>query len=446
MPRSPSRPPDISSPTGPSFVEQFGACKAELPGMGLSWVRDLREAGIERFAAHGLPSPRLEAWKYTSLRPLAKLDFVPAPSGSASIDKLPTLLPGGEGGHRLVFVNGAFRADLSRLGDLPEGAEIGGLAAALERGPDGIAAHLGRIGDGAEQPMLALNTAMMRDGLALRLKRGVRVAMPIEVVFLGAAGPAPMAYHPRNLIVLEPGSRAFVIEHHSGLGEGAYFANGGTEILIGDGAALNHYKLQAEAPDAFHLSTVHVRLGRGAYYDAFTLSTGARLSRNESHVRLDGPGANCRLNGAYLMRGQQHCDNTTVIEHLKERTSCREVFKGVIDDKARAVFRGRIVVHPHAQKSDGHQLSKALLLSSMAEVDTKPELEIYADDVKCSHGATVGDLDHDALFYLRSRGIPEAAARNILIEAFLAETIDEIAAGGLCPALMSSVGHWLADA
>ncbi len=429
------------------FVEQFGACEADLPGGGLGWLRDLRTAGIERFAALGLPGPREESWKYTSLRLLEKTGFEPAGAAfSVNIDRLPALLPQSGIGHRVIFVNGRLRQCISMPGELPEGVELGGLAEALARDPEGIAAELGRIGEINGQSLFALNTAMMRDGLVLRVKRGVSIPLPIEVVHVGAAGPEPIAFHTRNLIVLEPDSHVTVVEHHIGLGTGAYFSNGATEIALGDGAELHHYKVQEEGPEAVHIATLHARLGRDAVYDSFTQTTGGRLSRNESSVRLDGEGAECHLNGAYLLRDSQHCDTTTVIDHLKPRTTSREVFKGVIDDAARAVFQGRIVIHQDAQQSNGHQLSKALLLSDKAEIDAKPELEIYADDVKCSHGATAGDLDHDALFYLRARGIPEETARHMLIEAFLTDTINEIAAEGLCPALMASVGHWLSTA
>jgi Fe-S cluster assembly protein SufD len=430
-----------------SFVEQFGALRGELPGAALPWLSDLRAAGIERFASLGLPRPDVEAWKYTRLRPLETTGFTPAGTADAvSIDGLPALLPQGGIDHRVIFVNGRLRQCLSMPGELPEGVELGGLADALQRDPEALAANLGRIGEPDGQSMLALNTAMMRDGLVLRVKRGVSVSLPIEVAYVGASGKDPLAFHPRNLIVLEPGSRATVVEHHVGLGAGAYFANSGTEIRIEDGAQLHHYKIQEEGAEAVHVATLHAHLGRDALYDGFTLTTGGRVSRHEVSVRLAGLGAECHLNGAYMVRGEQHCDTTTTIEHLMPQTSCREVFKGVIDEKARAVFQGRIVIHPKAQQSNGHQLSKALLLSDQAEIDTKPELEIYADDVKCSHGATAGDLDRDALFYLRARGIPEDAARDILIEAFLADTINEIAAEGLCPALMASVGHWLSSA
>ena len=426
-----------------AFVEDFAARKAGLPGAGLPWLAELRAAGLERFQSLGWPTPRTEDWKYTSLRPLEKVAFEAPGNGAVGIDRLPSLLPAGAGEHRLVFVNGRFRADISALGGLPEGATLTSLAAQLEESPEALAETLGRVGVGERQPLLALNTAMMGDGLLLRVGRGVALEAPIEVIFIAAAADRALAFHPRNLIVLEPGSRAVVIEHHLGIGQTPTFANTATEIDLGEGAVLRHYKMQAEGPEAFHINTLHARVGRDAHYDAFGMSLGGRLSRNEICVGLDGQGADCHLNGAYLMRGRQHCDNTTVIEHLVPHTSCREVFKGVLDDAARAVFRGRIVVHRDAQKSDGHQLSKVLLLSDKAEIDAKPELEIYADDVLCSHGATVGDLDHDALFYLRARGLPEARARNLLIEAFLTETIETITVEDLRPAFLASIADWL---
>lgn len=423
------------------FLDLYAALKADLPGERLS---ALREAGISAFGSHGLPTPRSESWKYTNLRPLEKIAFQAAGRNAVSVDRLPSLLPAGAAEHRLVFVNGSYRNDLSSLGNLPDGVELLNVSALLEQDAARIAPYLEPNGQGPEQSLVALNTAMMSDGVLLSVPRGLTVHSPIELIFIGAAVDQPLAYHPRNLILMAAGSQAVVIEHHVTLGDGpATFANTTTQIRLADDALLHHYKMQAEGTEAFHLETVDVELGRNAHYDAFGMSLGARLSRNEVAVRLNGEGATCHLNGAYMMRGQQHCDNTTVIEHLVPNTSCKEVFKGVLDDKARAVFQGRIVVHPDAQQSDGHQLSKVMLLSDQAEIDAKPELEIYADDVKCSHGATAGDLDHDALFYLRSRGLPEARARSLLIEAFLTEAVEAIAAEDLCPAFLASIADWL---
>ena len=434
----------------PEILSRFGPgpepLAAHAGAAGLSWLEDLRKEARTRFAEAGLPTPRQEAWKYTNLRPLEALEFAPPAAEGVSIDGLPSLLPKGQTAQRLVFVNGRYREDLSTGGALPAGVEVCSLAEALTRGAPDLAGQLGRIaGNGAAQPMLDLNTAMMGDGFLLRVARGVQLELPIEVIYLGAAPDGPQAFHPRSLIVMEPESHATVVEHHNGLAPGAYFANHACEVSVGAGAALRHYTVQAEALEAVHLSTAYAEVAAGGLYDSFVMARGARLSRREARIRLAGPGAECHVNGVYMLRGEQHCDNTTVIDHLAPNTTTREVFRGVLDDRARGVFQGKIVVHPKAQKTDGHQLSQALLLSDSAEIDAKPELEIYADDVKCSHGATAGDIDHEALFYLRSRGIPEAAARHMLIEAFLSDTINSLAAEGLCPALISSVGHWLSD-
>jgi Fe-S cluster assembly protein SufD len=431
------------------ILEIYGTGAAPAGAPARPWLERLRAAAGARAAATGLPTPKLESWKYTNLRPLEKLAFGPRAAEKISIDRLPSLLPQGQSALRLVFVNGLFRADLSACAAMPAGVRAGSLAEALAEGPgDDLAGLLGQIanGGGEDQAMLDLNTALMADGFILHVAADVHLDQPIEVIYLGAAPRAPQAFHPRCLIVMEENSRAIVVEHHDGIGDGAYFANHGCEIQVGERAELRHYKVQAEADDAIHLANVQVEVHAEGVYDSFVLTRGARLSRNEVCVRLEAPGAACHLNGVYMLRGNQHCDNTTTIEHLAPETASREVFKGVLDDRARGVFQGKIVVHPKAQKSDGHQLSKALLLSDHAEIDAKPELEIYADDVKCSHGATAGDMDRDALFYLRARGIPEEAARHMLIEAFLSDTINSLAAEGLCPALMSSVGHWLSDA
>lgn len=437
-------------PDSVPFTEHYGDLREALPGQDLPWLARLRESALARFTASGLPTPRQESWKYTSLRPLEKVGFgaAGAPRACVSIDRAPSLLPAASEHHRLVFVDGQHRADLSTPRGLPEGAQLVTLRELLAREPAWVERHLGKLAgdanDAPGQPLLALNTAMMMNGFVLRLAEGTVLHDPVEIVHLGGAGDRPLAYHPRNLIVLEPRAQATLIEHHTHLGEQPYYTNSGTEVALAEGAVLHHYKLQAEALDAFHTATVHAGVGKDALYDAFGMTTGARLSRSEIAVRLVGEGANCHLNGAYLMRGEQHCDNTTRIDHLVPNTACSEVFKGVVDDTARAVFQGKIVVHRDAQHTNGHQLSKVLLLSDKAEIDCKPELEIYADDVACSHGATAGDLDHNALFYLRARGIPEPTARAMLIEAFLAESVHNIASQGICPALMSSIGHWLA--
>jgi Fe-S cluster assembly protein SufD len=427
------------------FVDGFDAARPGLPGDGLGWLKDLRQAGIENFNTLGLPTPKQESWKYTRLRPLEDTPFQPVgeQDGMAALDSLPSLLPDPGGRPRLVFVNGRIRPSFWVEGDLPEGVHVECLKDMLASGADWVQEHLGRICQADDQPFLALNTAMMDTGFVLRVDDGVEVPQPIEVVFIGGLTDGPVAYFPRNLIVLGSGAKATVVKHHVGLGVGAYFANAVTEVDVGEGARFNHYTVQEETRDATHLSTVHARVAKDGTYESFNLSIGGRLSRKEVTVRLEGEGAHTGLNGAYLMRGQEHCDNTTRIDHLAPNTTSREVFKGVLDDESRAVFQGRIVVHKDAQGTDGHQLCKTLLLSTGAEIDAKPELEIYADDVKCSHGATTGQIDETALFYLRSRGVPEALARNLLVQSFIGEALEEISDDDVRQAFTDKVIHWL---
>ncbi|MDE2450035.1 MAG: Fe-S cluster assembly protein SufD, partial [Gammaproteobacteria bacterium] len=289
-----------------------------------------------------------------------------------------------------------------------------------------------------------LNTAFLADGFVLRLGRDTALDRPVELLFIGMPGAEPVAYHPRGLVLAEAGSRATILEQHVGIGAGAYFANGVIEIELEDGASLEHYKLEREGAQAFHIATTGVRLGRGARYESFVLAEGGRLARNEMNVTLDGPGASCRLNGAYMGRARQHIDNTTMIDHAKPETTSRELYKGVLDNYARGVFQGRILVRPDAQKADGQQTSRTLLLSEGAEIDTKPQLEIYADDVKCSHGAAAGALDEDALFYLRSRGISQDEARQLLVAAFVQDVVDEIASEPVREIFRRVAAGWVA--
>lgn len=430
------------------YLALIDRVKDGLPGAALSWVRALRTQGRERFAAAGLPTVKKEAWKYTNLRTLEKIAFDPAGDGAVThFDVLPTIRVAGETGPRLVFVDGRLRADLSSLDGLPAGVTLTGLAAGLSADDDLLADHLGKLAPLDQAPLAALNTAFLADGAVLRVSRGVTVEPVIELVFVTLGDEArPTAFNPRTLIVVETNAKATVVEHHVGLGTGTTLANHVTEVFVGDGATLGHYKAQREATGAYHIATTAARVGRDASYINFILTTGAKLSRNEVWTELAGTGATCHVSGGYLVRGDQHCDTTTVIDHAAPHGTSREVYKGAIDGRARAVFQGKIIVRPGAQKTDGHQLNRALLLSDAAEIDAKPELEIYADDVKCSHGATAGELDDTALFYLRARGIDRDTARSLLTAAFVAEAIDEIPDEPVRAAFQTVVDGWLAGA
>jgi Fe-S cluster assembly protein SufD len=421
------------------YADRFAAVAATMPGQNLPWLRDLRAQAIERVRQLGLPTIRNERWKYTNLNALAAAAFEPAApeASSGSPGPLPSLL----GGCRVVFVNGLYRADLS-AGSLPPGVTLTSQAVLLRENPARARALFADHDAGADS-LGALNLAFARDGYIIEIAGGANVEEPIELLHLTTPGATAAAYHTRNAIIVQTGSSAAVIETFLHDGATVYWAQPVTEIRVGPGATLRHYKDQNEGAKAFHTATTDVRVAEKGRYENFVLTTGAVLSRNEITVVLDGRGAACRLDSAYLARGRQHADNTTAIIHAKPQTTSVEVYKGVLDQQARGVFQGRIVVEKDAQKADGHQLNKTILLSDRAEIDTKPELEIFADDVKCSHGAAAGELDEDALFYLRARGIDQADARRMLVEAFVGETLENISNLAVRAAFERRIGAWM---
>lgn len=426
------------------FVDSFEAARSVLPGTAIPRVNALREEAAARFAGLGWPTRKLDAWKYTDASALRQVPWRDGrgEDGATRIDVIPSLFEPGVPRFRLVFVHGRARPDLWLIDGVPPGVTIRSLAGALNAPSAAFTESFGRIACDEGQPLLALNTALMEDGFVVHVGRGARLAEPLEVVFIGGMVADAVAYHPRNFVIVEEGSSLTLVEHHIGIGGGVYFANSATEIKVKNEGHLRRYVLQSEGDQSLHLETVHAEVGHDATLEAFALARGARLARSEVSIRLDGPGGRCVLVGAYVCRGKQVCDNTTLIEHRAPDTTCREIFKGVLDDASRGVFQGRIVVHRGARNADGHQLSKALLLSDGAEIDQKPELRIFADEVKCSHGAAAGQLDRDALFYLRARGLPEDAARRLLIEAFLADAFEEISEQSVRDALLAAVADW----
>lgn len=423
---------------------------AGFPGGEPEWLKGVRKGGSERYAVLGLPHVKLEEWKYTNLQPLGEIAYraVSAADGDVTIDAIPglgavSLGAESKNGARLVLVNGCYRADLSDTTSLPEGVRLEPLDEALRTNPDWLEQNLGRMADGDTRALVALNNAAFDTGYVLHVSKGVAVEAPIEIVCMGGYMDDAVISFPRNLIVMDEGAEARVVVSHVGSAIGEYLSNGVTEITVAQSAVLRLTTLQEDSMAAAHLSTTFVSLERDGVFESFTLSMGGRMTRNDSHVTLDGSGAECRLDGAYLMRGRQHCDNTTLVEHRVPNTSSDEMFKGVLDDEARAVFQGKIVVERDAQKTDGQMLNKTMLLSNQAEIDTKPELEIYADDVKCAHGAASGQIDETALFYLRSRGIPEAQARNLLIQSFMGQVVDRIADDTLRTLVIDKIVNWL---
>lgn len=397
-------------------------------GGGTEWLPRIREQARELFLAHGLPTRMDENWRYTDLKRLRAGDFRPVTEREAAQQvSLPmTLVPSGVTPLRLVFVNGAFRADLSQIDHAVAGVSVCSLAAAIDQGQltKVIAHNLDTVEPLTALPMVALNTALFDDGLVIVVEPRALDTAWVEAVFIGG-GETSVGYAPRHCISVGAGSGLILTEQHVSIAGTAYFANPFLQVELQPGASLCHYRTVDCSASANNTITTAVSVGSDARYENFSL-IGGGFNRVETQVALGGAGASCTVGAAYHAAGDDLCDNTTLVEHLAPKTTSRQVFRGVIDDAAHAVFQGRVLVARGADEADGHQLSKALLLSDEAEIDQKPALEIFADNVKCSHGAAAGSLDKSALFYLRSRGLPESVARRLLIDSFLAEALQEV--------------------
>ncbi|MBM3321122.1 MAG: Fe-S cluster assembly protein SufD [Candidatus Eisenbacteria bacterium] len=412
-------------------LERF---RRACPRESQSWVEPIRRRALSRFGELGLPSAREEDWRQTNLAPLRRIDLRwsgPEDGAAPRRDEVRGLLFGSEAAAEIVFVAGHHAPDLSSMGDLPEGAVVESLADSIEKRKDRLADHLGRYADFETRSFAAWNTAFLRDGAFVFVPESLAIEKPIHLLYLSRGGREPLVAHPRSLILVEKGASATVVETYASLDDGTFLTNAVTEIRVGEGATFRHIKLQEESTRAFHVGALQAHQERSSRFDSISFAFGAGLARNDAGSVLDGEGAECVLDGLYLGRGDQLVDNHTAIQHARPHGSSRELYKGILTDRARGVFSGRIVVRPDAQKTDAKQTNQTLLLSAEAAVHTKPQLEIYADDVKCTHGATVGRLDENAVFYLRSRGIEEAAARSLLTYAFAADLVGRVDAAPL---------------
>jgi len=389
----------------------------------------LRQGGFARFAELGFPTLQHEDWRFTNVAPIAKLPFQPVfePAG----DDLPAEalkgfpfadLPG----TRLVFVNGHYAASLSKIAMLPAGVKVSNVAAVLAAEPALLEKLLAPPPPDRDDAFTALNQAFFLDGGFIHVPAGAVVAEPIQLVYVATAKQTGATIQPRNVIVAEANSQLTVIESYVTAGGAGYFTNAVTELVVGDNAIVEVLKFQDEATDAFHLAAIHGRFGRASNVRVHSFALGAKISRNSIRTNLAGEGLECILNGLYLTRGEQLADHHMVVEHAQPHCASHEYFNGILDDKSRGVFHGRILVQPLAQKTDAKQTNKNLLLSDDATANTKPQLEIYADDVKCTHGATIGQLNPESIFYLRSRGLGPETARRMLIHAFAGEIIERI--------------------
>lgn len=408
-----------------SYRAAFEAFAEKARGREPSWATRLRESAFERFETLGFPTTDEEDWKYTNVAPLARRNFQPAVA-HASVDAalLEPFRYAEADQSRLVFVNGEYRADLSTL-ELPEGVVVADLRAALTGEHEMLMRrHLAGSSDYELDAFRALNTAFMDGGALLVIPKGVRVESPIHLLFLSAPSGEDSASFPRVVVVAERESEATVIESYAGVeGAASYLTNAVAQVFVGEAARVTHYKVQGEGERAFHIGSTRADVGRASFYDLTTITLGAQLSRHGIEVVLDQEGAECAVDGLYLVGTGQHADTHSIIDHRVPRCTSRQNYKGILDGRSRAVFNGRVFVREGAHQTDAQQSNKNLLLSSEARVDTKPQLEIFNDDVKCAHGATVGQLEEEELFYLLSRGLHPDLARNLLTYGFAEEIV-----------------------
>ena len=429
----------MASPTTQAAVEHYVAAFTDfqIDHPAPAWLQAKRRAAMDAFKNLGFPTTRDEEWKYTDVTPVANLAATPIfrPDLNGNAPHIAAQLPFGElAGHRLTFVNGHFAPELSQIGELPDGATIKPMARAFEENSELLQTHFGRHLDWENETFAALNTAFAQDGAFIHLADGVKLDASIHLTFI-SSGEGETVTHPRNLIILGANSSAHVVETYAAADDGVYFCNAVTEVETSEGAQLEHIKVQREGEKAFHIGTFQLHSAENVTASSHCLNFGGRIVRNNSNAVLAAPHSEITLNGLVVGRGAQHVDNHTSMDHAQPHCDSHENYAHVLDDNSTGVFNGKIFVREDAQKTDAKQSNRTLLLSRDAQIDAKPQLEIFADDVKCTHGATIGQLDEEALFYLRARGVPERNARNILIRAFAAEVFETISQDDLRAAL-----------
>lgn len=430
------------------YLDSFAEFSKRASGHNLPWLRKLREDAFACFCETGFPTTHDEDWRFTNVSSVARTPFIlPVPMASLPAQSdLKQWLAGGMAA-RLVFVDGHFVRELSSVGSLPAGVLISGLKEQIAKSTPVLEEHLGRYLDFRRDPFCALNTAFAEDGAFVHIARGVSFAGPIHLLFTTSGGTAPTMTHPRNLLLVEQEAEATIIEEYVSLGDdAASLSNSVTELLAGESSSVSHYMIEREGRKPVNVSTLRIQQERSSNVASHSMLLGGGLVRNNVHPVLAGEGGECLINGLFIGNGQQHLDNYMHVEHRSPHSSSRQFYNGILDGQAHGVFHGRIVVHKDAQKTDAKQTNRNLLLSDDAQIDTKPQLEIYADDVKCTHGATIGQIEENALFYLRSRGIDEASARKLLLSAFARECVERMHPGparvhseNVIEALLSSI-------
>ncbi|WP_373063825.1 Fe-S cluster assembly protein SufD [Gemmatimonas sp.] len=411
-----------------TFQKQASAFAASAADSAPAPLTTLRAAGAEAFASLGFPTTRDEDWRYTSVSTIATTPFVAALERAVGTLDVAALEPYTFGGTwpLVVFLNGRYAPALSSIGALPDGVRVMDLATAAVQEPELLARHLGVSAPADRDGFTALNAAFAGEGALIHVAKEMVIDVPVHILHVTDANGAGVMSHPRHVLIAERHAKAAVIESYVSLADVSYFTNTVVEVYVDNGATLQLLRIQRESPTAFHVGTVEARQGRDSHFMAFTFQTGAALSRSNVFTVLAGEGCGTTLNGLYMLGDTQHGDHQTRVEHVAPNCFSREAYKGLLDDASHGVFNGKVYVHPEAQKTDGKQTNNTLLLSKDARIDTKPQLEIFADDVKCTHGATVGRIDETALFYLKSRGVGQLLARQLLMYAFAADVLETI--------------------
>ena len=410
-----------------SYLRDFTGTDTGSDNPGPSWLSALRQSAAARFAEVGFPTRRDEEWRFTNVSPIAETPFTLATKAQSelSAEGLSRFTYQDLAGTQMVFVNGHFASDLSSA-TFPDGVSVKTLAAAMADNSPLVEKHLGKSAKFDTESFVALNTAALEDGAFVHVAAGAILTAPIHLLYISTAEAGPTVSHPRTLIIIEENSEVTLIESYAGAAGQVYFTNAVTEVVVGENAVVDHYKVQRESEKAFHIATMQVSLTRSGNFSSHSIGLGGLLVRNDMNAYLGGEGIECTLNGVYLGKDKQVFDNHTSIDHAMPHCNSHEIYKGILNDYSRGVFNGKIFVREDAQKTDAKQTNQTLLLSPNAQIDTKPQLEIFADDVKCTHGATIGQLNAEALFYLRARGIKKEDAQALLTYAFASDIVSRI--------------------
>jgi len=430
------------------YQESFSQFDKPAGGNGVlatEWLRALRRAAFSRFSELGFPTTRDEDWRFTNLAPIAQTSFKLAQEDRVEVSPrdLEPYRFSGPACSLLVFVNGKYAPKLSASPSLPKGLKVGSLAEAMKRDMSFVEQHLAKYADYHQDAFSALNTAFMNDGAFVSIPRGTILDEPIYLLYVSTASSAPTISHPRNLIIAGEDCQAAIVEDYVSLSDDVQFSNVVTELVVGDNSVVSHHLIERENDQSFNVSTLRIQQGRSSNVSSHSLLVGGAIVRNNIHPVLAGEGGDCLINGLFMANGRQHMDNYMKVEHASPHCGSRQFYNGILDGKSHGVFHGRIIVHKDAQKTDAKQTNRNLLLSDSAQIDTKPQLEIYADDVKCTHGATIGQIDDEAIFYLRSRGITVDSARALLLSAFAGESLQRIKVDSIRKHAEALVAQWL---